>query len=161
MAKDAAEREKMDDAARKEAKKVDRAIEPLKEARERAQKTYDRASREENASKSKNAYESAAAQFVKVVAGIDKLKVEVDPAQVARARRTVVDEAVRAYLKAGNIALHRGSYKDAKDLGEKALKVDGESSSAKALLAQIETASAMDDTFDTRYRRRGNRRRGR
>lgn len=152
--KEEAEVAAMDEAAKKEAAKVEKAIKPLKATHDLGMKLYDRAMKESNESHSMRSYAAAAKEFIKVLHGIAKLKVEVDPAQVERAKARVRGDAVRALLKAGNIALHRGSMNDARSYGKKALEIDPGNSSATAFLESIEVAESMDDTFDSRYNRR-------
>jgi tetratricopeptide (TPR) repeat protein len=150
----AAELAAMDEAAKKEAAKVERAIKPLKATHELGMKLYDRAIKETNESHARRSYISAAKEFMKVLTGIDRLKIEVDPTQVERAKKRVRGDAVRALLKAGNIDLHRGSWKNATEMGKKALEVDPGNAAATAFIEEIAMAEAMDDTFDSRYNRR-------
>jgi len=141
--------EREEDADRKKiARKRAKVLEPLEKSLGVGRKYLAAGLKEKSPSKSKRAFEGAAAEFTKLLGRIDKemKKGTDDPALIdeltdleASARK----EAVRAFIDAGNVALARGSRNEAMEYAQKALAIDPDNSAAKSFMNNVQLASAM------------------
>jgi tetratricopeptide (TPR) repeat protein len=156
-AAEAAARAKMEKEERQEAEQLDKALGPARAARDLGQKLNSKGLQESNQTRARKNFEQAASSFVKALDHLEKIKKDFDEDTYARYEAVLRDDAVRAYLNAGNIHLARGSFSEAEKLGRKALAVDPENSSAQSFMNSIQAAQAMNNTFDARYRRQHRR----
>ena len=138
--------------------KLEKEVRPLIKLYEAARKLNNDALKEKSQSKSVDMFEAAGKRFeavLKQAMGVRKKHAD-DKfllGEIDRGIAMVKNDAIDAWVNAGGVELGRGSMNKAQEYASRALKIDPESSAAKALRTRIELASAISDKY-YRTRRR-------
>jgi tetratricopeptide (TPR) repeat protein len=157
--REAAIKAEEDAEKKKAAKAVDGVLDGLEKKLSMGQNLMHTALQERNQSRARRTYEAAAKEFTSLLGDIDKeMKKAADSPQLLEALvemdAQVRNEAVSAWIAAGNVLLSRGSQNDAMKCAQKALAIDPDNSSAKSFMNNVQLASSSTDWG----RRRGGRR---
>lgn len=127
-------------------------LKPLSQAYTKARQLNIEALRETSPSKQVKMFETAARNFESLIkkgkAAEDKYAQSPSlQAELQRAINTVTQDAVEAWINAGGVELSRGSLKNARDYGGRALSLAPNSARARSFMNRVELAAATSDKY--------------